>query len=510
MTGNRKEAAKSFRPNLLFLFSDQHAQRIAGFHGDATGATPNLDRLAAGGVVFDNVYCPSPLCVPSRMAMLTARHPYEQECWTNDDYLRSDAPTWVHGVGAAGYRPVLAGRLHSMGPDQLHGYAERMVGDHSPNWGGVPRHDLGVLDKANDPWRESLERAGVGQSAYQVKDAETARAACEFLRNAAKARAAGRADPFCLTVGFLLPHPPYVAWREDYERFRGRVPPPAHAGPPEGAHPWEAWWRGDRGIADVAPALAMRARTAYYGLVHRLDALIGEVLACLRDCGFDDDTLVIYTTDHGDQLGERGLWWKHTLFEDSVRVPLILRWPGRIGAGERRAHVANLIDVAATMLDALGGMALPNARGRSLLPLVDDARAAWRDETFCEHCTDVVPAWTGGRAAQQRMIRRGAYKLIYYHGYAPQLFDLASDPYERDDLAQRPEHASTRDELVARVLDGWDPAAIAARIRARREEKDVIDRWARHVRPQDAFRWNLLPEHNRLEAEALGADRRDG
>jgi len=496
------DETSGMRPNLLFLFSDQHAQRVAGCYGDATGATPNLDRLAAEGIVFDNVYCPSPLCVPSRMAMLTARHPYEQECWTNDDYLRSDAPTWVHGVGAAGYRPVLAGRLHSMGPDQLHGYAERMVGDHSPNWGGVPRHDLGVLDKANDPWRESLERSGIGQSAYQVKDADTASAACTFLRNVAKARKAGDTDPFCLSVGFLLPHPPYVAWREDYERFQGRAPPPAFAMPPDDAHPWEAWWRDDRGIADVAPAVTMRARTAYYGLVHRLDAMIGDILACLRECGLDENTLVVYTTDHGDQLGERGLWWKHTLFEDSVRVPLILRWPGRIAAEERRAQVANLIDVAATMLDALGGEPLPQGRGRSLLPIVHDARAPWLDETFSEHCTDVVPAWTGGRAAQQRMIRRGRFKLIYYHGDAPQLFDLEADPRERNDLAQHAQHAKTRDDLLARVLDGWDPDAISARIRARRQEKDVIDRWARSVRPQDAFRWNLLPEHNRLEPEA--------
>jgi choline-sulfatase len=377
-----------------------------------------------------------------------------------------------------------------------------MVGDHSPNWGGVPRHDLGVLDKANDPWRESLERSGIGQSAYQVKDADTASAACTFLRNVAKAREAGDTDPFCLSVGFLLPHPPYVAWREDYERFQGRVPPPAFAMPPDDAHPWEAWWRDDRGIADVAPAVTMRARTAYYGLVHRLDAMIGDVLACLRECGLDENTLVVYTTDHGDQLGERGLWWKHTLFEDSVRVPLILRWPGRIAAEERRAQDANLIDVAATMLDALGGEPLPQGRGRSLLPIVHDARAPWLDETFSEHCTDVVPAWTGGRAAQQRMIRRGRFKLIYYHGDAPQLFDLEADPHERNDLAQHAQHAKTRDDLLARVLDGWDPDAISARIRARRQEKDVIERWARSVRPQDAFRWNLLPEHNRLEPEA--------
>ncbi|HEX4883699.1 MAG TPA: sulfatase-like hydrolase/transferase [Casimicrobiaceae bacterium] len=488
------------RPNLLFLFSDQHAQRVAGCYGDATGTTPHLDALAQEGVAFDNAYCPSPLCVPSRMAMLTGRHPFEQECWTNDDYLRSDAPTWLHAAGAAGYRPVLAGRLHAMGPDQLHGYAERRVGDHSPNWGGVPRHDLGVLDKANDPWRESLERSGVGQSAYQVKDVETAGAACDYLRAVARQREAGQEAPFCLTVGFLLPHPPYVAWRDDYERFAGRVPAPAHGAPPSPPHPWEAWWRENRGIAALDDHAVMRARTAYYGLVYRMDVLIGEVLRCLASAGLAQDTLVVYTTDHGDQLGERGLWWKHTLYEDSVRVPLVMRWPGRLPAGERRAQVCDLLDVAATMVEALGGPALPHGHGRSLLGVARDARAAWTDEVFVEHCTDTVPAWTGGRATQQRMVRSGTWKLVYSHGHPPQLFDLASDPHERRDLAQDPLHAATRDRLLARVLEGWDPEHVAARIRERRRDKDVLDAWARQVRPPDEFRWTLLPEHNRLDA----------
>jgi choline-sulfatase len=490
------------RPNLLFLFSDQHARRVAGCYGDAAEPTPNLDRLAGEGVVFDNAYCPSPLCVPSRMSMLTGRYPFEQECWTNDDYLRSDAVTWLHSAGAAAYRPVLTGRLHSMGPDQLHGYAERMVGDHSPNWGGVPRHDLGVLEKANDPWRESLDRSGIGQSAYQVKDVETAAAACDHLRSVARKRRAGNTEPFCLTVGFLLPHPPYVAWREDYQRFDGRVTPPVHPLPPENPHAWETWWRENRDIATVPGEAVQRARIAYYGLVHRLDALIGEVLRCLASEGLDDDTLVVYTTDHGDQLGERGLWWKHTLYEDSVRVPLILRWPERLPSGERRSHVVDLLDVAATMIDAMEGPALPHGHGRSLVPVLTGKSTPWTDEVFCEHCTDVVPAWTGGRASQQRMIRSGSWKLIYSHGDAPQLFDLASDPEERNDLASDPRHAAVLERLNARVLDGWDPDLVAQRIRERRRDKDVIDAWARNVRPPDEFRWNLLPEHNRLESAA--------
>ena len=468
------------RPNVLFLFSDQHTQRIAGCYGDAVAQTPHLDRLARGGIVFDNAYCPSPLCVPSRMSMLTGRYPAEQECWTNDDYLRSDAPTWLHAAGAAGYRPVLAGRLHSMGPDQLHGYARRMVGDHSPNWGGVPRHDLGVLDKAN----------------------ETTAAACDYLREVGAARRGGDATPFCLTLGLLLPHPPYVAWREDYERFAGRVPPPAFPGPPDPAHEWEAWWRDNRGITHVDPAAVDRARTAYYALVHRTDLLLGEVLACLEREGLADDTLVIYTTDHGDQLGERGLWWKHTLYEDSIRVPLVMNWAGHLPAGERRAQCVDLLDVAATMIAAMQGPALPYSHGRDLLPIARDARAAWHDEVFCEHSTDSVPAWTGGQSTQQRMVRRGRWKLIHAHGYAPQLFDLDTDPHERHDLAADPRHAAIREALTARVLDGWDPATVARRIAERRRDKHVLDAWARHVKPADEFRWQLLAEHNRLDPAA--------
>ena len=493
------------RPNLLFLFSDQHAQRVSGCYGDPVVETPHLDRLAREGVTFDNAYCPSPLCVPSRMSMLTARHPYAQECWTNDDYLRSDAATWLHSLGAAGLRPLLAGRLHSMGPDQMHGYAERTVGDHSPNWSGVPRHNLGVLDKANDPWRESLVRSGIGQSAYQVKDIATADSACDILRDIAARRRNGAAEagqPFCLTVGFLLPHPPYVAWRADYERFAGRVPPPAFGKPTETDHAWEAWWRESRGIAEVSDDETMRARTAYYGLTYRLDALIGQVLDCLRASGLDDNTLIVYSTDHGDHLGERGLWWKHTLFEDSVKVPLILRWANVLPAGERRAQLVNLVDLASTMIDAMGAPPLPHAQGRSFLDVARNADAPWIDETFAEHVTDTTPAWTGGRSVQQRMVRQGRHKLIYYHGEPPQLFDLDSDPHERRDLSGDPAHAEVREKLLARVLDGWNPDFIARRIRERRMDKNIIDQWARVVGPHDEFRWHLEPALNKLDAGA--------
>jgi choline-sulfatase len=488
------------RPNLLFLLSDQHARHVLGCYGDRLVRTPNLDRLAASGVVFDNAYCPSPICVPSRMSMLTGRHPSAQDCWTNDDFLASDRPTWLHALGAAGYRPHLSGRLHAMGPDQMHGYVTRDTGDHSANYAGIPRHDMGPLHQTNDPWRASLEVSGAGQSAYQVKDMEATDAACAELERLAASRRGGSSDPFCLSVGLMLPHPPYVAWPEDYALYAGKVPAPALPVPEAGReHPWLAWWRSDRGIAEVTPAEALRARAAYWGLVTRLDLLIGRILGTLDRLGLAENTLVVYTSDHGDQLGERGLWWKHTFYEESAAVPLILSWPGRLPRGERRPQVVNLVDVTATMLEALGAAPLPEAQGTSLLGVARDGSTPWFDETVSEYCTDAIPAWTGGMAVRQRMLRAGRWKLIYYHGYRPQLFDLAEDPRELHDLAEDPAHRAVREQLTRRLLADWDPDAIAERMRRRRAEKDVVADWARATRPADSHRWHIVPEQNRID-----------
>ena len=207
--------------NLLFILSDQHAQRVSGCYGDTVAITPALDRLAQHGVVFDNAYCASPVCVPSRMALLTGDHPFRQETWTNDDALAPDRPTWAHALGAANIRPTLIGRLHALGLDQLHGFAHREVGDHSPNWPGVPRHDLGVLARANDPWPESVRRSGPGQSSYELKDIDVADSKCRFLEQHATS---SDERPFALHVGFLLPHPPYVCGPADFDCFQDGFP----------------------------------------------------------------------------------------------------------------------------------------------------------------------------------------------------------------------------------------------------------------------------------------------
>ena len=419
------------QPNLLYIHTDQHSPYVTGCYGDKLVRTPNLDRLAAEGAVFDNVYCASPICVPSRMSMLSGRHPYQNEVWTNEHILDSGIPTLAHAMGAAGYRPALAGRMHALGPDQLHGYAERLVGDHSSNYVGGVGPDRGVLNGTAGPHRISLQRSGPGQSAYQVHDEYVTAAAVDYLNRIGVARTSGHAaEPFSLTVGFMLPHAPFVARRDDYAYYAARMSLPRKAAPDVAAdHPHLRWWRHYAEIEDVSEAEILRARAAYWALVASIDVMVGQILAALAENGLAENTLIVYTSDHGDMLGEHGLWWKHVFYEESAKVPLIMHWPGVIASGQRCDRVVSALDVNATILDALGAPPLPNSAGRSLLGLVDGSDAPlWDDIAYSEYCSDEFCPEGG---CYQRMVRRGEWKLVYYHGQPAQLFNLASDPRRR-------------------------------------------------------------------------------
>ncbi|MFP6643877.1 MAG: sulfatase-like hydrolase/transferase [Candidatus Latescibacterota bacterium] len=492
------------RPNLLYIHSDQHSPFVMGAYGDALVQTPNLDRLAGEGVALDACYCPSPICVPSRMSALTGRYPHENRVWTNSHILDSAIPTLAHAMGAGGYRPALVGRMHSVGPDQLHGYAERLVGDHGPNQPGGRGADHGELSGTAGPARVSLRKSGPGQSAYQVHDEDVTAAAVHWLDcYGVRQRTGQETDPFSLSVGFMLPHQPFVARQQDYALYEGRMTMPRTPEPfSDDLHPHLRAWREGCGIVEVSDDEILRARTAYWALVTCMDRLIGQILEALRANGLDDNTLIIYTSDHGEQVGEHGLWWKQTFYEDSVRVPAILSWPGQLSAGARCDRVCSGLDLNATMLDALGCPALPQSRGRSLLPLLRAPETAtWEDIAFSEFCLDGAGAGgpTGVDGVVQRMVRREDWKLIFYDGLPCQLFNLADDPRETRDRAADPDCADLRDELTRVVLDGWDPALIRQEMDHRRAELPILTGWSRHVQPEDSCRWDLRPEMDFLD-----------
>ena len=488
-TPNRAER----RPNLLYIHSDQHSSAVVGCYGDPLVQTPNLDRLATHGVVLENVYCPSPICVPSRMSMLNGCYPYENEVWTNSHVLGAGRPTIAHAMGAAGYRPVLIGRMHALGPDQLHGYVERLVGDHGPNYLGGKGVEHGFLTGTAGPARVSLEKSGPGQSAYQVHDEDVVAATVDYLnRLGVRKRAGVLKEPFCISVGLMLPHQPFVARWEDYALYDGKMTPPKYPAPfSESLHPYFRWWRERCGIVDVTEAEVLRARTAYWALVTRMDMMIGGILTALEGNNLAENTLIVYTSDHGEQVGEHGLWWKQTFYEDSMKVPAILSWAGVLPEGARVDRVISALDLNATMLDALKAPPLPNSHGRSVLPLLRGEHEAWEDLAFSEYCTD--------EGCYHRMIRSGDWKLNYYYGQPSQLFNLKEDPAELHDRAADPTCRSVREALTERVLDGWHPERIAEKMAAKRADARVLAAWARHTEPADQYRWRLLPEMDYLD-----------
>lgn len=488
------------RPDLLFIFSDQHAQRIAGCYGDPNGATPNLDRLARSGVVFDNAYCNSPICLPSRMSLLTGKHPVRHGCWNNDDALPSDEITYAHALGAVGCRPELIGRMHIIGPDQLHGFVRREIGDHNSNWLGVAGIEHGPLKGTAGPHAVSLIRSGRGRGIYEMKDEHTAAAAVTRLDEIGAARRRGDTAPFAITVGLMLPHPPYVVNDADYDFFPDSVGMPVIGAPIAAPHPWIEEWRRITAIADACDDACRRARRAYFGLVRKTDRLIGDILDALERNGLGSNTLVVYASDHGDHAGDRGLFWKHTFYDESLKVPLILSWPGRLPAGERRDEIVSLIDLAPTIVEALGGMAMPKIDGTSFLEVARRGGAPWVNEMMSEYCVDTGHAYAGGHMVRQRAVRQGRYKYIHYEGYPPQLFDLAEDPEEISDLVCDPAHAAVAERLRARVFDGWNPAEVERRMREKQARKQVWARWGAAVEPIDTHRWRM-PDHEEVRLE---------
>ena len=435
------------------------------------------------------------------MSLLTGRYPFRHQCWGNNNMLPSDMATTAHALGAGGLLPIIVGRMDVKGPDQLHGYIRRESGEHSSNWWGKGPAQLGALNRTNGPCHESITLSGSGQSSYILKDEHSTTAACALLDELAARRAKGDGRPFAITLGYILPHHPFVAHKEDYARYVGRVGMPRRR-PPDNEHPFHAWWRQYSGTGVIDETAWVRARTAYYALVTAMDRMIGQVLAKLSETGLAENTLVVYASDHGEQLGERGLWWKQTFFEESVKVPLIMSWPGVLPSGERRRQVVNLVDLSATLLEAMGAPALPGSDGRSFLSVAQDPDQPWLDETFSEFVSDGLDPWMGNAPFQQRMVRSGRWKLSCYfgsHAGPPQLFDLESDPEESRDLARDPGHAATVDAMMAKVLAGWSPMAISEITASKGHDLQLIRDWAVKCQPAESYYWPTNKADNWLD-----------
>lgn len=462
-------------PDIVVVMSDEHSPHFSSVYGHPIVRTPNMARLAAQGATFDAAYCASPICVPSRMAFMSGRMPTRTEAWDNGSPLRSDIPTLAHVLRGQGYETVLIGKMHFIGADQLHGFETRLVDDSRVCGNWIETTDWQDLARPRPRARNRVTNAGPGHTAHIEQDEEVLAACLQFL--AEREVRGGNVRPLFLCVSFNAPHFPLRAPRYFDSYWPDNVDAPVIAPKElEMQHPFHKRLRSYFDIDDLPREQSLKARAAFYALVTWFDDLLGDVIDAVDRQLLPRDgvaPMLVYVSDHGDMAGEHGLWWKCCFFEESVRVPLIIRWPGRVAPGARIADPVTLIDLSITFADVAGanddpvmGQFARQADGTSMLNLLAGAREPDRI-ALSEYC-----AHAAGRPI--RMIRQGRWKYVHYHGEPEELYDLVADPREKTNLADDPALVARKAVLRARVLAGWDAEAIDRRVREHQAERRLI------------------------------------
>ncbi len=461
------------QPNILVIMADQLAPQFTGAYGHKVAKTPHLDALAARGMRFDAAYCNSPLCAPSRFAFMSGQHISRIAAYDNASEFKASVPTFAHYLKSLDYRTCLAGKMHFVGPDQMHGFEDRVTTDIYPaDFAWTP--DWEAPDERIDKWyhnMQTVKESGVAHATFQIDyDDEVGFAAKRWLFDAARDKALGKGAPFAMIASFIHPHDPYVARPEWWNLYSDdEIDMPEFTPPPKDQDPFSR--RLMDGIeASYVPLTdeeVRRARRAYLANVSFFDSKIGELVQTLEETGELENTIVIVTADHGDMLGERGLWYKMNFFEHSARVPMVMAGPGvSIGTAQ---NAVSLVDLLPTFIEIGGGdqaMIGEPIDGRSLMPLArgqDDPV----DEAIGEYCAEM----TGYPII---MIRRGALKYIHCDSDPPQLYDLSLDPSERVNVAMDPAYADASKAFADEVAARWDGDALRTKIIATQKSRRAL------------------------------------
>lgn len=461
------------RPNFLIVMVDQlNGTLFPDGPADFLHA-PHLKALARRSARFASNYTASPLCAPGRASFMSGQLPSRTQVYDNAAEFASSIPTFAHHLRAAGYYTCLSGKMHFVGPDQLHGFEERLTTDIYPaDFGWTP--DYRKPGERIDWWYHNLGSvtgAGVAEITNQMEyDDEVAFHAAQKLYDLSRLSDDPQRRPWCLTVSFTHPHDPYVARRQYWDLYEDC---PALE-PETGFIPYEAqdphsqrlYKASDYDGFAITAQDIRRARRGYFANISYLDDKIGELLSVLERTRMAEDTVVLFCSDHGDMLGERGLWFKMCFYEGSARVPLMIAAKG-IPAGRIDAPVSNM-DVTPTLCDLAGidiAAIMPWTDGQSLKPLLDGG----------ERTAPVLMEYAAeGSQAPLVAIRDGKYKFVHCEIDPPQLFDLQSDPLELTNLAADPANAGLVARFMDKVRSRWDMAAFDAAVRESQARRWVV------------------------------------
>ena len=441
-----EESVAGKKPNILLIMSDEHNSGILGCYGNKIVKTVNLDSLSKNGITFDACYTNSPLCVPSRESFVSGKYISRYGVWSNSSELPNDDVSSVpHLLNAAGYESFLCGKMH-LQSGRHYGYTE--IGDdnehHKSGKVGRMDPDLKPVKKLSNRFEKFY--AG-DDSPIIAHDTWVTEKTIDFLKN----RKAG-GKPFFLTVGYHAPHFPLIVPQAYFNAYKDKVPMPNI---PEGyldslPRNYKAL-RNGFSMEKVPDDIVKKGRELYYGLTQWLDEEVGKVLGALKDSVLAENTIIIYTTDHGENMGEHGLWWKNCVYDSAARIPLIVSWPGKWKGGQRRAGACSLVDVASTIVDMGGGKTPGDWDGTSMIKWMDDSSSSWKDMAISEYYSHCI---TSGYV----MIRKGSLKYTYHtpaddkHPAEKELYDLAKDPGEFKNLAGDLEYKDKVAELHDALL----------------------------------------------------------
>lgn len=456
------------RPNILIVMVDQLNGTLFPDGPAEWLHVPNLRKLAARSTRFANAYTASPLCAPGRASFMSGQLPSATRVYDNAAEFASSIPTYAHHLRRAGYQTCLSGKMHFVGPDQLHGFEERLTTDVYPaDFGWTP--DYRKPGERIDWWYHnmgSVTGAGVAEISNQMEyDDEVAYHAERKLYDLARGK---DARPWCLTVSFTHPHDPYVARRKYWNLYEDC----AHLEPEIAAFPYadhdphskRIFDANDWRSFDITDEHIRRARRAYFANVSYLDDKIGGILDVLERTR--QEAIIVFVSDHGDMLGERGLWFKMSFFEGSARVPLMVAAPG-MEPGRVSAPVST-IDVCPTLCDLAGvsmDEVMPWTQGETLAPLGQGG--ARQSPVAMEYAAEAS-------YAPMVSLRYGKWKYNRCALDPDQLFDLEADPHELDNLAERPEQQGTLQSLRAKAEARWDLERFDAEVRESQARRWVV------------------------------------
>lgn len=452
--------------NNLFIICDEHTRRYAGCYGDPIVKTPYIDQIAAGGVTFTKAYTPSPTCVSARGSLATGQWIHQNECFSSVEAYDGSSPSWGHHLIDKGHEVVSVGKLGYKRPGPGNGFSREYLPIHNLNelgWvRGLLRNPLSIPEP-NVEIVEFAKHVGVGETDYTKYDRVVCDTACAWLRQ----NGSDHDKPWTLFVSLTSPHYPLICPQEFFDLYDEETVGLPHPGPVTENHPLMRELRGFYNYQDhFDEALTRKARRAYFGLCSFADYLIGNLLTTLKDAGLDENTRVIYTSDHGEMLGNHGLWTKLQMYEDSVGIPMLMSGPD-VPKGTVCDTPVSLIDIYPTLVEGAGEQLDEREKKLPGINLLDIANGLEPDRYVISEYHD------GGVSTGIFMLLNGPWKLVYYPGYRSQLFNAENDPNEDHDLAENADFAEIVAECEAALRSMLDPEEVNER--ALRNQAKIVE-----------------------------------